>query len=53
MYSFNNREMNEYFQGLSPLIQHSIIMCDVKPQTLDELRSLAENMASRQDPSGK
>lgn len=44
MYSFENREMDAYFQGLSPLIQHSIIMCDLKPQTLEELKSLAETM---------
>lgn len=48
MYSFENREMDEFFQTLSPLIQHSIIMCDLKPKTLDELRTLADTMAERQ-----
>ena len=45
MYSFENREMDEFFQTLSPLIQHSIIMCDLKPRTLEELRTLAGTMA--------
>ena len=45
MYSFDNREMDEFFQTLSPLIQHSIIMCDLKPRTLEELQKLAETMA--------
>lgn len=44
MYSFENREMDAYFQGLPALIQHAIIMCDLKPQTLDELKNLAETM---------
>ncbi len=48
MYSFENREMDEFFQTLSPLVQHSIIMCDLKPKTLDELRTLADTMAERQ-----
>ena len=46
MYSFDNREMDEFFQTLSPLIQHSIIMCDLKPRTLEELQKLAETMAN-------
>lgn len=41
MYSFENREMDEFFQSLSPLVQHSIIMCDIKPRTLEELKVLA------------
>ena len=45
MYSFYNREMDEFFQTLPPLVQHSIIMCDIKPQTLQELRNLAETLA--------
>ena len=44
MYSFENREMDEIFKTLSPLIQHSIIMCDLKPRTLEELRTLANTM---------
>ncbi len=49
MYSFENREMDEYFQSLPAMVQHTIIMCDIKPQTLDELRSLAEGMTSGRD----
>lgn len=41
MYSFENREMDEFFQSLSPLVQHSIIMCDIKSRTLEELKVLA------------
>lgn len=48
MYSFENREMDEFFQTLSPLIQHSIIMCDLKPRTLEELRNLADTMSQQQ-----
>lgn len=48
MYSFENREMDEFFQSLSPLVQHSIIMCDLKPRTLEELRTLAGTMAEGQ-----
>lgn len=44
MYSFENREMDEFFQTLAPLVQHSIIMCDIKPRTLEELRNLAETL---------
>ena len=44
MYSFENREMDAYFQSLPALIQHSIIMCDLKPKTLEELKTLAETM---------
>ena len=42
MYSFENREMDAYFQSLPALIQHSIIMCDLKPNTLEELKPPAE-----------
>lgn len=45
MYSFENREMDEYFQTLPALIQHSIIMCDIKPRTLDELKNLAQSLS--------
>lgn len=45
MFSFENREMDEYFQTLPALVQHSIIMCDIKPRTLQELQNLAETLA--------
>jgi len=44
VYSFDNREMDEFFQTLPALIQHSIIMCDIKPRTLDELKNLARSL---------
>ena len=44
MFSFDNREMDEFFQTLSPLVQHSIIMCDIKPRTLEEWRTLAATL---------
>lgn len=45
MFSFENREMDEYFQTLPALVQHAIIMCDLKPRNLQELRELAESLA--------
>ena len=39
-----NLQCTAYFQSLPALIQHSIIMCDLKPNTLEELKTLAETM---------
>ena len=50
MFSFQNREMDEYFRTLSPMIQHAVLMCGAKPATLEELRALAEGMAAAPEP---
>ena len=49
MFSFDNREMDAYFQSLSPMVQHTIIMCGVKPRNLAELRNLAEGITGGTD----
>ena len=53
MFSFDNREMDAYFQSLSPMVQHTIIMCGVKPRNLEELRNLAEGITGETGTPGK